>query len=136
MIQKLNPQDFKDQDVDQVKVSAVRAEPKEAGGAVYRGGAALLLVVGAVFGFAGFPCHPVLVPPAGDVLQRQRRHVVTDTDTRHRCGATPGARTRLPPSPPRVVHASVFLAVRQTLNGSEERQRRRPTPPASAGSPS
>lgn len=31
-------------------------------------GATLLFVVWAVFGFTGFSCHSVLVPPAGDVL--------------------------------------------------------------------
>lgn len=33
-----------------------------------RAGAPLLLVVRAVFGFGGFACHSVLVPPTGDML--------------------------------------------------------------------
>lgn len=34
--------------------------------------AALLLVIRTVFGFAGFSCHSVFVPPAGDVLKQQQ----------------------------------------------------------------
>lgn len=39
----------------------------------YSEGAALLFVIRAVLGFAGFSCHSVFVPPAGDVLQQQQQ---------------------------------------------------------------
>lgn len=45
---------------------------REQQGDTHGEGAALLFVIRAVFGFAGFSSHSVLVPPAGDVLQQQQ----------------------------------------------------------------